>query len=62
MHKTKTEDRDNSYDNNVLLGCPIESRNISRRSKFKNGRPKKIQMAINYCSGVRLSPVKYRDS
>ena len=24
-----------SNDNNVLLGCPIESRNISKRSKLK---------------------------
>ena len=26
--------RANSNDNNVLLGCPIESRNISKRSKL----------------------------
>ena len=34
---------DNSNDNNFLLGCPIESRNILRRSKLKIEHSRKFK-------------------
>ena len=52
----------NSNHNNFLLGCLIQSRNISRRSKLNTEALRKIQTTITFCSAIRLSLVKYRNA
>ena len=51
----------NSNDNNFLLGCRIESRNISRRSKCNTEALSKFK-EITFYSDVWLSPVICRDA
>ena len=58
----KTKLAANSNDNNFSLGSLIQSRNISRRSKFKIGRSQQILTTITFHSEVQLSPVIYRDA
>ena len=52
----------NSNDNNFLLGCPIEYRNISKRSKLNVEAMSKFKRQSLFYSDVWLSPVICRDA
>ena len=51
----------NSNDNNFLLGCLIQSRNISRHSKLNTEALNKFKRQSLFYSDVWLSPVIYQE-
>ena len=50
-----------SNDNNYLLECPIEYRNIET-VEIENKSFEQIQTTITFYSDVQLGPVTYRDA
>ena len=52
----------NSNNNNILLGCPTQSRNISWCLKLNSGSSREIQMVKTFHSEVRFRRLINRDA